>query len=124
VNVENARELFARRVAAWLAEDVDGYLACWHRDMVITLPSGVVTGIDAYRTLVESSFRWAVPVSFDVHRLAVDGSCVLADWTIRARRRDDGVVVEWQGLSVCEVRDGRIAWWREHHLTPPAPIAH
>ena len=48
---------------------------------------------------------------------------MFADWTIRARRRDDDVVVEWRGLSVCELRDGRISWWREHHLAPPAPIA-
>ena len=47
---------------------------------------------------------------------------MFADWTIRARRRDDDVTVEWRGLSVCELRDGRIAWWREHHLAPPAPI--
>ena len=47
---------------------------------------------------------------------------VFSDWTIRARRTDDDVVVEWRGLSICELRDGRIAWWREHHLAPPAAI--
>jgi hypothetical protein len=59
-----------------------------------------------------------------VHHLAVDPdpSLVFADWTIRARRRDDDVVVEWRGLSICELRDGRISWWREHHLHPPAPV--
>ena len=122
MNLDVAQEVFARRVAAWLDEDVDAYLACWHDDMEITMPSGTVTGIDAYRRLVEGSFRWAAPVSFDVHHLAVDGPCVLADWTIRARRRADGVTVEWHGLSVCELRDGRITWWREHHLAPPAPV--
>ena len=116
-------EVFQRRVDAWLAEDVDAYLACWHDDMVLTLPGGrVVEGIDAYRRLVEGSFLWAAPVSFDVHALAVDGSCVLADWTIRARRHEDDVVVEWRGLSICELRDAKIAWWREHHLAPPLPV--
>ena len=69
-----------------------------------------------------ASFAWAAPVSFDVHHLAVEdgrGDVVFADWTIRARRRDDDVVVGWRGLSVCELRDGRITWWREHHLAPP-----
>jgi hypothetical protein len=47
---------------------------------------------------------------------------VFADWTIRARRRDDRVVVEWRGLSVCELRAGRIAWWKEYHLAPPAAV--
>ena len=69
-------------------------------DMVLTLPSGrVVEGIGTYRRLVEGSLAWAAPVSFDVHALAVDGSCLLADWTIRARRREDDVVVEWHRLS-------------------------
>jgi hypothetical protein len=65
-------------------------------------------------------------VSFVVHHLACDttaGDVVLADWTIRARRREDDAVIEWRGLSVCELRAGRITWWREHHLAPPAPIA-
>jgi len=120
---DDARSVFARRVAAWLAEDVDAYLACWHDDMELTLPGGkVVRGVDRYRTLVERSFARAAPVSFDVHALAVDGDRVLSDWTIRARRREDGVVVSWQGLSICELRDGRITWWREHHLAPPSPV--
>ena len=116
--------MFARRVDAWLAEDVDAYVACWHDDMRIEMPSGVIEGAPKYRKLVVGSFAWAAPVSFEVHHLAVDdaGSVVFADWTIRARRRADGVTVEWRGLSVCELRDGRIAWWREHHLAPPAPV--
>jgi ketosteroid isomerase-like protein len=125
ITVEEARAVFARRVDAWLAEDVDAYLACWHDDMRIEMPSGVIEGAAKYRKLVVGSFAWAAPVSFDVHHLAVDAKTgiVFADWTIRARRRDDDVVVEWRGLSVCEFRDGRIAWWREHHLAPPAPVS-
>jgi limonene-1,2-epoxide hydrolase len=119
---DEARAVFDRRVAAWLAADLDAYMACWHADMQLTLPGGrVVSGIDAYRRVVEQSFAWAKPVSFDIHALAVDGNKVLSDWTIRARRRVDGVVVAWSGLSICELRDGRITWWREHHLAPPAP---
>jgi ketosteroid isomerase-like protein len=122
--IESARAVFETRVKAWLAQDVDGYLACWHDDMELTLPGGrVVAGIDAYRRMVEQSFAWAAPVSFDVHALAVDGDIVLSDWTIRARRREDDVVVEWHGLSVCQLRNGRITWWREHHLAPPARVS-
>jgi len=124
LTIDDARAVFARRVAAWLAADVDAYLECWHTHMALTLPGGrVVAGVDAYRRLLEASFAWATPVSFDVHALAVDGDLVLSDWTIRARRCDDGVEVEWRGLSVCELRDDRIVWWREHHLAPPEPVA-
>jgi ketosteroid isomerase-like protein len=123
-DADAARAVFARRIEAWLGEDVDAYLACWHDDMRIEMPTGVIAGAAKYRKLVEGSFAWAAPVSFDVHHLAVEAGTgiVLADWTIRARRRADGVLVEWRGLSVCELRDGRISWWREHHLAPPAPV--
>ncbi|MDQ1520334.1 MAG: hypothetical protein QOI55_1407 [Actinomycetota bacterium] len=73
MNRQQASDLFDRRVRAWLAEDVDAYLACWHDDMRITLPGrdDALVGVAAYRRLVERSFAWAKPVSFDVHALAV-----------------------------------------------------
>lgn len=125
ITVDEARAVFARRVDAWLAADIVSYVDCWHDDLRIELPTGVIVGAATYRTLVETSFAWAAPVSFDVHHFAVDEAVgiVFADWTIRVRRRDDDVLVEWRGLSVCELRDGRIVWWREHHLRPPAPTA-
>ncbi len=116
------RHVFMRRVAAWLAADLDEYMSCWHDDMVIELQTGTIEGAARYRKLVAGGFAWAAPVSFDIHRLAADGNVVFADWTIRARRRADDVLIEWRGLSVCELRDGRIAWWREHHLAPPAAV--
>ena len=119
---DTRRELFARRVDAWLRADIDAYMDCWSDDMVIDLPTGRIVGKERYRKLVEAGFGWAAPVAFDVHHIAfADAGVVLADWTIRARRRDDGVVVTWNGLSVCEFRAEKIAWWREHHLAPPAP---
>jgi limonene-1,2-epoxide hydrolase len=124
ITVDEAEDVFARRIAAWLAEDVDAYVDCWHEDMRIEMPTGIIEGSDRYRKLVAGSFAWAAPVSFDVHHLAVDGpnDIVFADWTIRARRHEDDALVEWRGLSVCELRDGRISWWREHHLAPPGPV--
>jgi limonene-1,2-epoxide hydrolase len=115
-------DVFRRRVDAWLAADLDAYMACWADDMVIELPTGVIRDKAKYRRLVEGGFEWAAPVSFDVHHLAFDGAVALADWTIRARRREDDALIEWRGLSVCELRDGKIVWWREHHLAPPAPV--
>ena len=120
------RAAFMRRVDAWMAADLDAYMACWTDDMVIELPSGVIEDAARYRKLVAAGFQWAAPASFDVHHLAfVDTEPVaLADWTIRARRRDDDVTIEWRGLSVCRFAgDGRISWWREHHLAPPAPTS-
>ncbi len=118
------RAVFMRRVDAWLAADLDAYLDCWADDMVIEMPSGRVAGKDRYRKVVKAGFAWAQPVAFDVHHLAFEESAAvaLADWTIRARRRDDRVVIGWRGLSVCSFHGDKITWWREHHLTPPAPL--
>ena len=73
ITVDEARAVFERRIAAWLTEDVDAYVACWHDDMRIEMPTGVIEGAARYRNLVVGSFAWAAPVSFDVHHLAVDG---------------------------------------------------
>jgi ketosteroid isomerase-like protein len=121
---EADRAQFMRRVDSWLAADLDAYMACWTDDMVIELPSGVIEGAARYRKLVAAGFSWATPVSFDVHHLAfeADAPVALADWTIRARRREDDALIEWRGLSVCEFEGDKIRWWREHHLAPPAPL--
>ena len=100
--------VFLRRVDAWLAADLDAYMDCWADDIVIELPSGRIEGRAKYRKLVQAGFAWAEPVSFDVHHLAfeVGPDIALADWTIRARRRDDGVEIGWRGLSLTP-RSGR-----------------
>jgi ketosteroid isomerase-like protein len=123
------RAFFTARVDAWLAGDLESYMNCWSEDLVIELPTGRSVGKERYRRLVKAGFAWAEPVSFDIHHMAFeerggegDPDVVMADWTIRSRRREDGLVIGWRGLSVCEIQDGHISWWREHHLEPPAPI--
>ena len=70
---EAAVALFDRRRAAWLAEDVEGYLACFAADLVITVPgrAGADPGPRPYERLVRRSFAWARPRSFDFHHVAV-----------------------------------------------------
>ena len=66
-----------------------------HDDMRIEMPTGAIEGADEYRKLVTAGFalgragvvRRAPPRVRGRH-----GDVVLADWTIRARRRDDDVV--------------------------------
>jgi uncharacterized protein (TIGR02246 family) len=120
MDIEEARRAFDRRRAAWLAEDLDGYMDCWTDDMIIDVPGRRITGKDAYRELSASSFAWARPVAFDFHHLAVDGDVVLADWTITVERRSDGQEVKWRGMSACELRNGQITWWREYYEDPAA----
>jgi ketosteroid isomerase-like protein len=112
-----ATALFARRRDAWLAEDIDAYLACFAADLAITVPGrpDPIRGIEAYERLVRRSFAWARPRSFDFHHVAVGPEAtVLAEWSISTERRADGVVAGWRGMSVCAIEDDRIAWWREY----------
>jgi ketosteroid isomerase-like protein len=120
LSIEEARFVFERRVAAWLAEDVAGYLDCWDDDLVIEMPGRSVRGRAAYEELVRQSFAWARPRAFEIHHLAVDGDVALADWTISVNRRSDEAVVEWRGMSAAKLHNGRIRWWREYYEDPDA----
>jgi uncharacterized protein (TIGR02246 family) len=119
-DVERARAVFERRRAAWLAEDLDAYLACFADDVVLDVPGRTVRGRAEYEPMARGSFAWARPLSFDFHHLAADGDVVFADWTIAVERRSDATRIEWRGMSVCELRDDVIAWWREYYEDPGA----
>lgn len=112
---EEAIELFERRRRAWLAGDLDAYLALFHDSLVFQSPAHVepLRGRRAFAELVRASFAAAKPVSFDFDHLAVDGDIVLAEWRIAIESRDTGGRVAWAGMSRCAIRDGLITEWRE-----------
>jgi ketosteroid isomerase-like protein len=122
ITLAEARTLFDRRRAAWLAEDLEAYVDCFSEDVVLDVPGRTVHGRAEYEPMARSSFGWAKPRDFAFHHLAVDDDdVVMADWTITVERRSDGSVVSWRGMSVCGIGDdGRIAWWREYYEDPIA----
>lgn len=120
LTIDDARAVFERRRRAWLAEDVEAYLACFADDVVLETPGRTVRGRAEYEPMTRMSFAWARPVSFEFHHLGVDGDVVLADWTITVERRSDDGRVTWRGMSACELRDGVIGWWREYYQDPAA----
>ena len=111
-----ARALFERRRAAWLAEDAAGYLALFADELVMHLPGRAepIRGKAAYGELVAASFARLRPVSWEFHRLAVDGDHVLSEWTIAGEERVSGRPVRWRGMSICRVAGGVIHEWREY----------
>src|SRR5438552_1793368 len=114
--------LFDRRRRAWLAEDVDAYLALWADDMRFQSPRHPEPlGRAAFAELVRGSLAGARPLRFDVTQLAAAGDVVLAEWSIAVERRDGGRRIEWWGMSVAEIRDGLICTWREYWN--PADVA-
>lgn len=123
ISLEDARRLFDRRRAAWLAEDLDAYIGCFADDVVLEVPGRTVRGRAEYEPMSRRSFEWARPLSFEFHHLAVgegDGrdDVVMADWTITVARRSDGQSVTWRGMSACRIVDDRIVWWREYYEDP------
>ena len=112
---EEAVRLFEKRRDAWLHGDLDVYLGLFHDDLVFQSPAHVepMHGKAAFAALVRQSFKFSKPVRFEFHHIAVDGGVVLAEWTIAIERRDSGRRLEWRGMSVCEIADGRITRWRE-----------
>jgi len=112
----DAVDLFEQRRAAWLQEDLEGYLALWADDMTFQSPvhSEPLRGREAFAELVRQSSQLTRPLRFDFEHIAVQGDCVLAEWTIAIERRDDGRRLKWRGMSVAEIRAGRIVWWREY----------
>ena len=119
-----ALELFERRRDAWLDEDLDAYLAFFAADLVFQGPAGPpLVGKAEYSDLVERSLEAVRPVSFEVHDVAVHERNVLAEWTQSVEVRSSGTVLVWRGMSICEIRDDLIAWWREYYdpaqLRPP-----
>ena len=113
---DDAVHLFERRRLAWLAEDLDAYLACWDEDMTFASPvhPQPLRGRAAYAALVRGSAGAVRPVAFDVHHLAVAGDTVLAEWSITVEHRASGRTVGWDGMSVADYRDGEITRWREY----------
>jgi uncharacterized protein (TIGR02246 family) len=113
---ERAVALFDRRRDAWLAEDLDAYLACFTDDVVVQTPGREpVRGMSDYEALVRRSVAALQPNTFDFHELAVDGDTVLAEWTITLTVRSDGTTIAYRGMSSCQLRGDRIARWREYY---------
>lgn len=108
--------MFERRRAAWLAEEIADYLALFADDLVMQLPGRAqpIRGKAAYRKLVEASFSRLRPLSWDFHRLAVDGDHVLSEWTIAGEERASGKRVRWRGMAICRIEGGLIHEWREY----------
>jgi ketosteroid isomerase-like protein len=113
----DATRLFDARRAAWLREDLDGYLALWAEDMTFAAPSHPepLRGRAAFAELVRRSNTVSRPLRFNVLHLAITGeNVVLAEWVITVEYRETRQQITWRGMSRCTIRDGLITEWREY----------
>lgn len=113
---DEATLLFERRRRAWLAGDLDAYLALFAPALSFQSPvhAAPLEGRDAFADLVRRSHERVRPLSFDFDHIAVAGDFVLAEWRVGIERRNDGRRLVYPGMSSCRIEDGLIAWWREY----------
>jgi limonene-1,2-epoxide hydrolase len=113
---EEAVDLFEQRRKAWLAEDLDAYLALWDEDMTFQSPvhDEPLEGKAAFGKMVRQSAAFVKPLGFDVISIAVNGELVLAEWKITLEWRLQDTTVTYSGMSHCRIRNGLITEWREY----------
>jgi limonene-1,2-epoxide hydrolase len=105
--------LVRRFCAAWADLDLDALTAYFTDDAVYhNVPIAPVTGRDAIRATIEGFTAGTERIEFRVRNLACSGPTVLTE------RVDVFVLpdatVELPVMGVFEVRDGRIAAWRDY----------
>jgi limonene-1,2-epoxide hydrolase len=115
MDYSEARGLIERRSNAWLNEDLDTYLGLTAEDYVVEVDGKEdVRGRAALEAMVRRNYTRFRPIAWEFHELAVHGSKVLAEWTVTLEARETGARWSMRAMSICEIREGVICWWREY----------
>jgi steroid delta-isomerase-like uncharacterized protein len=107
---ESVPELIAAYDEAWNRQDLDA-LCAFHADDVVFAnhtAGEVVEGADAVRAHIGGIFERWPSLRFRGRRLYAGGDFAVSEWTATATR-DDGTRIEWDGVDVFPIRDGKIA---------------
>jgi ketosteroid isomerase-like protein len=100
---------------AYLAGDGDGMLALMADDVEVTfLGQGTFHGIDTVRRFMTFSAGLLHDMTFNIHRVIIDGDVGCAIWSETATTRD-GEPWATHGVDVVRVRDGRIVSLHENN---------
>jgi steroid delta-isomerase-like uncharacterized protein len=104
----NERELIEQYNDAWNAHDVDAAVAMHAPDIVFHNWSvdERAEGADAVREHVASILRNWPDIQFRSRKLYVHEGLVVSEWTATATR--DGKKIEWDGIDVFPIEDGKI----------------
>jgi taurine dehydrogenase small subunit len=104
----NERELIERYNEAWNAHDLDAITSMHAEDIVFHNYSAGerAEGADAVREHIAQIFRNSPDISFRGRRLYVSDGLVVNEWTATATR--DGKQLEWDGIDVFPIEDGKI----------------
>jgi len=105
----NVRELIERYNDAWNRQDLDAIHSAHAEDVVFENHTAGerAEGADAVREHIGGIFaRWPT-LRFSARALYPAEDFAVCEWTAQAVR-DDGQRIEWDGVDVFPVRDGKI----------------
>lgn len=106
-------EVVRRFCAAWADGDLDAIVGAFTDDAVYhNIPLDPVTGPEAIRTFIEGFIGGVDAVEFQIRNIVGSGDVVLTervDVFVAPGRR-----VELPVMGTFELRDGRIAAWRDY----------
>jgi uncharacterized protein (TIGR02246 family) len=106
------RALVERQARAWESGDLDTITADFAPGGVLVSPGGSWRGREAIREAAERFFASVEGVKVEVTRVISDGDAGAVEWTWTERRADGEFTA--RDAIVFELRDGRIAYWREY----------
>jgi steroid delta-isomerase-like uncharacterized protein len=103
----NERELIEAYNEAWNAHDVDAIVSMHAPDFVFhNYSAGERVEGEAAREHIAQIFRNSPDIQFRGRRLYVHDGLVVNEWTATATR--DGRKLEWDGIDVFPIENGKI----------------
>ena len=110
---DSPTEIVKRFCAAWSDNDVDALMAFFTDDAVYhNIPIDPVKGVDTIRSTIEGFTQGVEKIEFRVDNIAADGNVVMTE------RVDvfhlPGKAIELPVMGTFEVKDGKIAAWRDY----------
>jgi limonene-1,2-epoxide hydrolase len=117
VGVEHSEAvtLVEKRRDAWVNEDLETYLGLTGEDYVLEVNGHEeLRGRVAFENMIRRNYERFLPVSWDFHEIVSHDPHVLAEWTVTMEEKRSGARWSVMGMSICEVRNGVLTWWREY----------
>jgi steroid delta-isomerase-like uncharacterized protein len=108
--IDRNRELIDAYNEAWNRQDLDAAMSMHTDDTVFENHTAGehAEGIDAVRAHIAGIFERWPSLRFRGRSLYVADEFAVSEWTATATR-DDGKTIEWDGVDVFPIRDGKIA---------------
>jgi ketosteroid isomerase-like protein len=107
---ESTRALIDAYNEAWNRQDLDALASFHDPDIVFENHTAGerVEGADAVRDHIAGIFERWPSLRFTGRRFYASADFAVSEWTARAMR-PDGTWIEWDGVDVFPLRDGKIA---------------